>query len=254
MKMVLHNFPSILDKNHWAANVVGKEISMNQFANAAVVATEPKTKKTRKPDLPMIEMPGVMAVAALDKVIKHLTILKAAAEDKVHKAAWRKFITDGRKIKGQPGSFKGVEGLATITFTMPIRGSNRPLSEDHRVLLANHAIPTTTRESRAECYIVNPTYTNDIELLKRVGAALAKVEDIPADFIQFLPAQSDTFVTEASVNAVFGHSNRQITAALAPIVCTMVPKPGINEEVSLDDSMAMMRKLSDEAKAEASAA
>lgn len=222
---------------------------MNHFAQAAVVPSSKKpAKRSRKADLPMYEMPGVMAVAALNRVIKHLTALKAAAEEKVNKAAWRRFINDGRKAKAHPGSFKAVEGLATITFTLPTRANNRPLSEENRVLLANHAIPTETKTSQEECYIVNPAYTNNADLLKRVSEALSKIDGMPEDFIQFVPAKSEAFVTEATVTAVFSHANRQITNDLLPIVCTLAAKPGINEKITLEDSMALMQKLSDEAK------
>jgi hypothetical protein len=206
------------------------------FAAAKTVAAPTKAKDKGKN--PIVEMSGIERHAALDAAIKSLTALRDAEADQIKSEAANRFIEEGTKIKRTPSNFKGTEGSATTSVELRKRSTASVLKPEEQAVLKEHNIPFDREVQTAEAFLINPIYTNDMNLLAKVEEALANV-DLPDNFLLKQEEQTRAVVTEDSLAAIFAKSVED-AETLLPLVAVLALKPKIdgNFWTVLDDIMS----------------
>ncbi len=197
---------------------------MALFANAKVIKAE--TTKGRKAVTETVVMKGLERFAAVDAAIKSLTAIKAVDEITLKSAMADHFLKKGTQANDRPANFKASEGAAEGSMQLKLRASSSPLSAEEKLILDKHKIPYEENIKTPEAFLINPAYTNNMELLAKVEAALANV-DLPADFLMKQEEVKTDIVNEASMKAIF---NKPIMEAelLLPVVTTLAIKPSID--------------------------
>lgn len=153
------------------------------------------------------------------------------------------FIEQGMMESRRPKNFKGYERDAEASCELKKRGTRATLKSWEVELLQEHGIAAQEVVDRKEAYIVNPVYTEDQDLMRRVSEALQRVEGIPSDFIQFQEGSTRMVVQESSLDAVF-HKNRSVVEQLLPVVSILAIRLDIDDnEVSTLDVRSVMEDL-----------
>jgi hypothetical protein len=218
---------------------------MALFTNAPKVEAAPKGKKKKK-DVIQHLIKGLSRFAAIDAAIKSLTALAKVEEETVKAEMVNKFIALGMERNAKPDNFEGLEAKASASCQLKIRSSASPLSDEEAVLLKKAKIPFSKKITQQEAFLINPAYTNNMELLSKVEEALASIA-LPADFILQQDEISVLTVSAESIDAVFALKDEKKVRALLPLVTTVAVKPkiegnfwaildDITEETSGDDS------------------
>ena len=214
---------------------------MSLFANAQKIEA-PKTA-AKKPKAPQHEIKGLEQLAAIDAAIKALTGLREGFEATVKVEMASYFVAEGTKVKARPVNFQGLDGDAKASCQLRARSATSKLTVDDVALLTDHNIPFLVETMTPEAFLINPSYTNDMELLARVEEALANV-DLPDDFLMKQEKVTRTVATEASLDAIFTHDSK-VAATLLPVVSTLAIRPSIPDDkfwAKLDEIMNPVEK------------
>ena len=194
---------------------------MSVFQKAKVVESNIKLPK-KKNEPAKVHVPGLENLAVIDALIKGLTTLRSGFDMKVKESMKATFIKNGKKVKARPANFKGFEGeLSTASCELKNRSSSVPLNPDEIKTLEKYGIPFKEVEYKADCYIINPAYTNDSELLEKVAKVLENT-DLPEDFIMKQEKQVKTVVVPETIDAIF---EKGVAPKLFDMVCSLSVKP-----------------------------
>lgn len=209
---------------------------MGLFAAAKPVAAPAKAKEKGKN--PIVEMSGIERHAALDAAIKSLTALRDAEAEQIKSAASAHFVEEGTKLKRTPSNFKGKEASATTSIELRKRSTASVLKPEEQTVLSENKIPFDREVQTAEAFLINPIYTNDMNLLAKVEEALSKV-DLPEDFLMKQEEKTRAVVTDELLAAVFAKSVED-AEMLLPLVSVLALKPSItgNFWTVLDEVMS----------------
>jgi hypothetical protein len=177
-----------------------------------------KAEKERK------AIPGLEVYSKLDALEKNIAALKEVARLKVDILVRELFIDKALATGTKPESFRGYEGTAEASVEYRKRSTASALNDVEKELLKTFNIPTEEVADRPETFIINPAYAKDNALLKKVGAALKKV-DLPEDFLQVQEATIKTVVTNETLAAVFTTKKLEVVEALFSVVGLTAYKP-----------------------------
>ena len=196
------------------------------FAKAKeVTKAAPAKKKNTKPEF---EVQGLEKFALIKSMIASLEAVAAGLEQEVKENMVENFKKRGLEQKKNPGSFIGLEGVATASCELRKRGTRSPLTQEEIDLLAQNKIPTEVKVSQVGTYIINPSYKDDEALLEKVSKALSKV-GLPEDFIQFQAQVETTVVTDRSIDEVFVTGKTELLS----LVSVPAVKPKVNNTDNL---------------------
>lgn len=209
---------------------------MALFANAKTISA-PKTKKVS--EVSQYVLSGLSRFAALTAAIKSLGALAEVEETNVKAKMIDQFVASGMARNSKPDNFEGVEELASASCQLKIRSSASVLSDEDVEILKKENIPYNEHTKQEEAFLINPKYTNDMELLSRVEEALANVA-LPEDFLLKQEKISANVASPKSIDAIFALKNEEKIRALLPLVTTLAIKPKIegNFWAILDDITA----------------
>jgi hypothetical protein len=202
---------------------------MSMFANAKVIETKPTKGKKKVEDAVLME--GLELFASLNTVKKNVEAQIAVVEAGLKGTMMSVFIEEGMRKGSKPESFKAEENGSNGSMQFKCRVSTSGLSEEEQDLLAEYKIPTDENVARQECFIINPAYTTDMELLAKVEEALSGL-GLPADFIQKQEKVAKVIVTEDSINAVCKLKDKGVVAALMPVVSTLAIRATLGKGVN----------------------
>jgi len=195
---------------------VAKLPAINLFDKAKKL---PAKKAAAKAEEVLVETKSLEVYAAIDALEKQLKSLKETIRPEVTAEMLAHFIDNG------PENYKGFEGKAYGSLELRKRSSASGLNDVEKDLLGRFNISTEQVEDRPETYIINQSYAQDIELLKKVSEALANVPDLPEDFLQFQESTKKTVITENSMKEVFRLNDKTSIKSLIPVVGTLAIKP-----------------------------
>jgi hypothetical protein len=202
------------------------------------VAPEPVKESSSK--LKTVKMEGVADIATIHTMQAMLegaiSNLKMLAKER----AINYFLDIGCKIEERPDNFTGEEDGHSVTMMLNKRSTSSVLSDDEVTLLTEHGIPISNKVIKEETYVFNPVYLSDKALMKRIENALAGVEGLPEDIIQFQQGISKKVVNEDTVNAIF-KKPRDVAEKLLPVVTTFGFKPKAN--VSIDNLSGLLARI-----------
>lgn len=209
---------------------------MALFANAKTLSA-PKAKKVS--EVSQYVIAGLSRFAALTAAIKSLGALAEVEETNVKAKMIDQFVASGMARNSKPDNFEGVEELASASCQLKIRSSASVLSDEDVAILKKENIPYNEHTKQEEAFLINPKYTNDMELLSRVEEALANVA-LPEDFLLKQEKISVNVASPKSIDAIFALKNEEKIRALLPLVTTLAIKPKIegNFWAILDDITA----------------
>ncbi|CAM6055321.1 unnamed protein product [Sphagnum tenellum] len=200
----------------------------NVFTNApAAPAPKKSAKKADKATVPVVALEEFGSISA---VIKTLKTMLDTIETEVKTGMKEHFVKEGQKSKKRPENFKGVDGFVTASCELRARSSASHLSGAEQELLEKYKIPTETVKSQEETFIVNPAYANDGALLQKVGDAIGKIKDLPADFILKQEAVSKVIVADTALDFLFANqTDTNVLSTLVSIVGTLAIKPTVGD-------------------------
>lgn len=191
----------------------------NLFENAPLAPVRQKARK--RPETETVELAGVEKLAAVRVLLKALQDAEERLSTTVRQEIIDRFVEKGLEQGKRPANFKAVDGLAEASCQLQLRSS--PLNYEEVNLLEQRDIPTEEVHVREETYVINPAYRNDQALLKRVSAALSKVQGLPTDFIQ-LQRETQHKASPETLDALF-RQGRETVQALLCTVATPACKP-----------------------------
>ena len=211
---------------------------MSLFEKAKKIETVTPAPK-KKTDKERINIPGLANLAVVDAIVKGFTAIRSTLDEKVKAEMAATFVGIGNQTKRRPENFRGVEGdVASASCELRTRSSASPLAPEEIDVLKRLEIPVEEIETKADCYVINPAYFEDSELLEKVSKALEKVKGLPEDFILKQDRQVKTVVTAETVDTVF---EKGLQKTLLDMVCTMAIKPVY--DASLSDAVTAGLKL-----------
>lgn len=200
---------------------------MSLFANAKTIAAPaPKAKKSTLETRPLTGMEEYAATIAAIKSLEAIAEAQAAA---LKEEMTTIFVNEGFETKKKPANFKGTEGIATGSCEMKKRSTSSRLEDEEIALFNTHKLPFEEVVANEEAFIINPAYTNNMELLAKVEEALADV-DLPDDFLQKQEKSSKMVVSAETVEKLFTLPNKDDITALMPLVTTLSIKTSVNDE------------------------
>jgi len=180
---------------------------MSMFADAKTVNDAPAKKKADKKA--EFTIPGLANYARVTAAIETLSTMAAALKADVNRVAMDTFVTLGGKTGIRPENFRGVEVVgnnrATSSMELRLRGGGSPVSIEEKKILDTAKIPTTREVAIQAMFGFNQKYTNNIELLGKIEAALKPVlsAEVMEDLIVKQEERSKDVVTKESVDEVF---------------------------------------------------
>lgn len=199
------------------------------FASAKVIEAKPSKGKKKVEET--VPMEGLELFASLNAVKKNVEAQIAVVEAGLKGNMMAMFVEEGMRKGSKPEAFKAAENTSTGSMQFKCRVSTSGLSEEEQELLAEYEIPTDENVARQECFIINPAYTCDMELLAKVEEALSGL-GLPADFIQKQEKVAKTIVTDESINAVCKLKDKGAVAALMPVVSTLAIRATLGKGVN----------------------
>lgn len=219
---------------------------MGMFANAkSIGADKPKGKKK---NVDAVQTEGLHLYAALKAVSKNVEAQIAVVETELKNEMMEHFIEEGMKIGRKPESYTGVEDGSEGSMQIRTRVSTSALSPEAIKLFKTHNIPTTENVAREEAFIINPAYTNDMDMLAKVEKALSKL-NLPADFIQKQEKSYKTVVDDSSIDAICNLKDEATVAALLPMATTLAIRaklaPNADPFKVVDDAMAAAKEAAE---------
>jgi hypothetical protein len=202
------------------------------FKNAKVVK-EAKPAKAGKAE---VEMPGLKTHAEIDALIKALTTIKGTLDVELKIEAMDKFMELGQNGI-RPESFRGIDGTASASIELRKRSTMSPLTTEQVALLAAHNVSVETLVGTHKMFGINPTYTENTDLLDKVEAALAGI--VPEDFIVVQEEKSKIVVGEKTMIEAF--ANKAPRAVIEAItVLAIKPKLAVTDIAAIMDSVKEM--------------
>jgi len=178
------------------------------LGNIPTIVTAKPPKKAGNPE---IVMQGIADLTAIDRVIEDLEDAKKAVDTKVREAANKMLLDEGCVLKRRPGNFHGIEtevvnGVSlTHSVSIELRNSGAALSEEAIRVAEEFKIPTEEKVSVSETYIINPDYSQNMDVMQKVVDALnAAISSgsVPADILQFQPGSKKTVCIDTTLPAV----------------------------------------------------
>jgi len=197
--------------------------SANPFANAKVIAA---VKSTKKDDKKKVQIDGLNTLANIDAVMKALKAMRDTVEVDIKTAQKDYFVAEAVRTGTRPDNFRGIDGNASASCELRTRGTNSPLNPEEVKLCKEYGLPTATETSVQETFIINPEYLGNGALLERVGAAIAKVKDIPEDFIKKQEAVSKTVVDAKALEVLCATKDANKISTLLGVVGVLALKVG----------------------------
>lgn len=197
-----------------------------------------------------IATPGLDLYATIDAMIKNLFTLKDTAREEIERQMVDQFYSN----KGV--NYKAEDTASTATLMWTKRNSRSSLSDIELEMLAGTGISTEVVEDRPETYIINPTYAENVTMMKKAQEALKKA-GLPADILMYQESTKKTVTTENSKTELMKLNDEETIKKLIPIVGTLMVKVSSAPEtdVSLKQVGEMMGvELVTKAEAEAMAA
>lgn len=202
---------------------------MVSLSNAKTLKTG-ATAKSKRSDKAEIEIAGLEDVAAIDAVIKSLTALKKAKESQVKDAMKSYFVTTGAATKKRPENFRGIEGDASASCELRIRGAGSALSDDEAELMESKGLPVEEVIETVATLVINPEYLQDQILLAKVEQQLNKIKDIPDDFIMSQEGKSKKIVGETALDVLFADHSQDAIDDLLSVVGVLAVKPTLKDD------------------------
>lgn len=202
---------------------------MNMFAKAQVIEAKPTKGKKKVEET--VQMEGLELLASLNALKKNIEAQAAVVEANLKGKMMARFVEEGMRTGTKPEAFKASENGSTGSMQFKCRVSTSGLSDEEQELLAEYEIPTDKNIARQECFIINPAYTCDMEMLDKVSSALESL-GLPADFFQKQEEVSKVIVTDESINAVCKLKDAGAVAALMPVVSTMAIRATLGKGVN----------------------
>lgn len=174
---------------------------MNMFT-AAKTKTAPAAKGKGKAKVE-VQLSDLENYATICATIEQLEALRDTFCENVKGQVEEYFVETGTVNAARPENFKGVEGAASASCELRKRSTRSALTAEEVAELEALDIPVGTETVQEGCFIINPAYSQDDELLAKVAAALGKVKGLPLDFIQRQEAVERRVVTDETIAAVF---------------------------------------------------
>jgi len=213
----------------------------NMFQNAGAVSTVKPAKAAKDKKL-QVEIEDLEMLASLDATIKALTAMQATIAAGVKETIKSEFVKLGMDVKKRPDNFRGNEGNASASCEMRKRSSASKLTEAEIELLTKHSVDFDVVDDVTECYVINPAYKDDQDLLAKAAAALETVEGLPEDFIKMQAGVSRTIVADNSLDQIFRLKDAGTVANLLNIVGVLAIKPKL-ENADLKSAMDLIKGL-----------
>lgn len=191
---------------------------------------EVPTKAPRKNAPPEITVKGLRLYASFCFVYKAIEGMITGLKVNVETQIREYMITEGMKQKKHPGNFRGVEGIASGSCQINKRSTSSVLKPEEVALCKKHKITIEPRKSNIQrCYVVNPKYTDDQDMLEAVADRLKDIEGLPNDFIMLQEPPEEWVVSETAFDEVFSLKKREDVEAMLSIVGVTAIKPTITE-------------------------
>ena len=202
----------------------------NMFEAAKTV--EKKTKKpAAKKGKATVEIKGLRLLAAIKAVMKSLEATAETLDGELKEKTAKYFTVEGAKTGTKPANFPGIEENAEANCQLRKRTSRSVLTDAEVELLEEHGVPYDTSEDITTTYIINPDYKDDEELLGRVSDALAGVEGMPKNFLQYQEGTPARTVTDESVAAAFATKDEDTIRELLTVVGTLANRIKFNGDL-----------------------
>lgn len=189
------------------------------FASAKTAKRPPAATSPTRASKPTETLPGLEEVCALEACLKAIEGVLDLKKTALKAAATERLIREGLSRKSKPDSLSLSAGkYATGNVSIRRRSTASPLAYDEleslAVLVGQNErndegdvvlVPGFTEilEKSPAMLAVNPAYSKDEALLKRIDKALSGVKDIPEDFILAVEAETKPVVSETALNEVF---------------------------------------------------
>lgn len=211
----------------------------NVFAAAKVVAPE-KPKTSKKSDKREVHMQGLEDYAVLDSLIKSLSAMRETLGEELKESMKLEFVKVGLETKKRPENYRGVEGDANASCELKKRSSASVLTPEEVEMLTKDSIPFENKVVSPAKYVINSAYMNDQDVLNRVGAQIAKIKDLPDDFIVMEQEDVKPIVSDETLEKVFetGLANKFID-----VVSVFSIKPTMTNPIPQATALDMARKM-----------
>lgn len=212
----------------------------NMFEAAKKV--EKKTKKpAAKKGKATVEIKGLRLLAAIKTVMKSLEATADTLDGELKEKTAEYFTVEGAKTGTKPANFPGIEENAEANCQLRKRTSRSVLTDAEVELLKEHGVPFDTSEDITTTYIINPEYKDDEKLLGRVSDALAGVEGMPKNFLQYQEGTPARTVTDESVAAAFATKDEDTIRQLLTVVGTLANRIKFNGD--LEEAMDVAKEV-----------
>lgn len=212
----------------------------NMFEAAKKV--EKKTKKpAAKKGKATVEIKGLRLLAAIKTVMKSLEATADTLDGELKEKTTEHFVVEGAKTGTKPANFPGIEENAEANCQLRKRTSRSVLTDAEVELLKEHGVPFDTSEDITTTYIINPEYKDDEKLLGRVSDALAGVEGMPKNFLQYQEGTPARTVTDESVAAAFATKDEDTIRQLLTVVGTLANRIKFNGD--LEEAMDVAKEV-----------
>lgn len=200
-------------------------MSTNVFATAKKVpvkqaATKPKEREE-------FQISGLAELASIDSLIKSLTAVKATYEATVKADAMQIFKAQVARTHAAPENFRGIDEGATASIEFRKRSAASGLTEEEMNFLNAFNLPIGQNVQVEECFRINPKYTNDMSLLKKVSDAIQKVKGVPEDLIEMQPKVFKNIVSEETLDVAC--RDVHVFENVAEVIGLLAVKPKLDE-------------------------
>lgn len=206
----------------------------NIFAAAKVIEA-PKPKKAKKDEKEEVVLDGLEDYSVIISVIKNLEAVAKTMESDLKEQMKSHFS----KAEKKPDNFRGVEGDAKASCEMRKRSSASTLTDEEVTLLTKLGVPFDVVPVVEERFIVNPAYSADQDLLKKVSDALSKVKELPADFIMLQKGSSKSVTNDDTIPVAY---EKKVFASIMDSIAVFAIKPTVSE-FELDKQVDKVRKI-----------
>lgn len=196
---------------------------MGLITGAKTLKTEkPKAKgKTREE----VQIDELDTYAKLDALTKALEAVKDSLKPVVQNQMVEHFVERGTTTGMKPESFRGVDGNASASCEIRKRSTRSTLKPAEKEMLDEAGISYSEEVVKEKAFLINPKYSEDMELLGKMEEALEGVDGLPEDLFQQQEKVYTTVVTDKSVNDLFATKNEETIRKLLDVVTTMAIKP-----------------------------
>lgn len=219
----------------------------NIFSNAKKVA--PTASASKAKDKTEVEIEGLEALASISAAIKALEALKETYEANVKEQVIDRFADTGMAFAKagapkKPDSFRGVEGDVSASCELRKRSVASALNDAEIDLCNRFSIPVAKRVKTVGCFVINPAYKDNQDVLANVSKALSKVKDLPADFIMEQEEVSSTVVADNAFEVVFTKGDKEVVKQLLTVVgsCAVGKFNNAKGDVEVKDVLAAVIK------------